>query len=709
MRLFFTLLLIFPTLIFAQSFQREASSIPIENYERLLPAPFTGGFNNSIPCLVDIDADSDLDLFIGNRTGKIYYFRNDGSPQSALFTFITDFFDSIYFNPYYCDDPKINFCDIDSDGDIDLFIAETVSIDTSRIYFYKNNGTSEFYDFVLEDTGFANIYYISNIYPEFCDIDNDSDFDLIIGHAETQYLGHMSFYRNIGTSQMPQYQFITHNFSNINVNGVAHPRFCDINNEGDFDLFVGVGSTFGITPDTANGRIFYYENVGTPEVYDFNLISTFYDSIYVQDEASPCFADIDADGDYDLFVGKGDDVPYFGTGNMGGDLVFYQNNGNQTNPSFDFITKNYFGIDVGISSCPKFCDIDADGDWDMFISHSANHIVFYRNEGDSYNPYFVLEDEQYQDIEVNYGVSIDFTDIDADGDFDLFISSGAFGEQLISLYLNQGTPLEADFQLDTFDLVGTIESANPCLIDIDNDNDFDLFVGYSDSPSSSVKFFENVGNSSEYRFQLITSNYSNITTNNLDVPKIDFTDIDNDVDYDLFLSCVGGASPVYYHRIRKYTNTGNPWNANFVLTDTSFADIFINGNYFDFCDIDGDGDKDLFLGDFNGGVVFFRNLQNNSVSYRDTPHPIAFSLLPCYPNPFNPTTTINFTVGKALPMQLKVYNQLGQQVITIINNQMVPGNYQVNWDASQFSSGVYLISLESNAGIQQTQKAILIK
>jgi hypothetical protein len=80
--------------------------------------------------------------------------------------------------------------------------------------------------------------------------------------------------------------------------------------------------------------------------------------------------------------------------------------------------------------------------------------------------------------------------------------------------------------------------------------------------------------------------------------------------------------------------------------------------------------------------------------------PYTFKLNSPYPNPFNPSTTISFMLDKALPVRLVVYNQLGQEVITILNNQMSPGSYRFSWDASNFSSGVYLISLESNFGIQ---------
>lgn len=116
----------------------------------------------------------------------------------------------------------------------------------------------------------------------------------------------------------------------------------------------------------------------------------------------------------------------------------------------------------------------------------------------------------------------------------------------------------------------------------------------------------------------------------------------------------------------------------------------------------------LYLGD----VFFFEiydcsdALSVDNSQQNQPPH--IFSLQPCYPNPFNSTTTIPFTIDRALPVKLVVYNQLGQEVATLIDDRMQAGNYLVNWDAKQFSSGVYLISLESPK-IKQTQKVILLK
>ncbi|MBC8205194.1 MAG: VCBS repeat-containing protein, partial [FCB group bacterium] len=301
----------------------------MENYGWLLPAPFLGGYNWMTPYMVDIDEDGDYDLFSGEVTGKISFLRNDGTPNMADFNYITNCFDSIQINPQYGGFTSICFYDIDADNDLDMFVSGFFPPPAlnSGILFYRNIGNTQNYNFILEDSAFAGIAYISPIYPDFCDIDADGDYDLFMGHSETQYYRNISFYLNTGTPQEPQMELVTHNFASIEEDGIAHPRFCDIDDDGDFDLFVGVGTNFGLGSPYSNGKISFYENIGTPEVYDFDLISTFYDSIYVQDEASPCFADIDNDGDYDLFVGKGDDTAYFAVGSMGGDLVFYQNNG----------------------------------------------------------------------------------------------------------------------------------------------------------------------------------------------------------------------------------------------------------------------------------------------------------------------------------------------------------------------------------------------
>jgi hypothetical protein len=86
----------------------------------------------------------------------------------------------------------------------------------------------------------------------------------------------------------------------------------------------------------------------------------------------------------------------------------------------------------------------------------------------------------------------------------------------------------------------------------------------------------------------------------------------------------------------------------------------------------------------------------------------TYSLFQNYPNPFNPSTRINYNVGEPGLVQLKIYNILGVEVATLVNEQQNSGNYTVDFDATRFSSGVYFYSLSVN-NFTQTRKMILEK
>ena len=82
--------------------------------------------------------------------------------------------------------------------------------------------------------------------------------------------------------------------------------------------------------------------------------------------------------------------------------------------------------------------------------------------------------------------------------------------------------------------------------------------------------------------------------------------------------------------------------------------------------------------------------------------------LDAYPNPFNPQTTINFSVNNHSNIEILIYNISGQLITTLINEYRYPGIHQVRWDASNFTSGVYFAHLKTNEFIY-TKKLILMK
>ena len=107
-------------------------------------------------------------------------------------------------------------------------------------------------------------------------------------------------------------------------------------------------------------------------------------------------------------------------------------------------------------------------------------------------------------------------------------------------------------------------------------------------------------------------------------------------------------------------------------------------------------------------VLDFIATTDPSVGVNDDIKLNSYSLSQNYPNPFNPSTRISYNVGEPGFVQLKVFNVLGVEVATLVNEQKYSGKYTVDFNASRFSSGVYFYSLSVN-NFNQTRKMILEK
>lgn len=88
--------------------------------------------------------------------------------------------------------------------------------------------------------------------------------------------------------------------------------------------------------------------------------------------------------------------------------------------------------------------------------------------------------------------------------------------------------------------------------------------------------------------------------------------------------------------------------------------------------------------------------------------PRQFILDQNYPNPFNPKTVIGYSLPATCEVELSIYNILGQKVVTMVNKQQTAGNYKVNFDASNLSSGIYIYNLHGD-GVDISRKMIVMK
>lgn len=108
--------------------------------------------------------------------------------------------------------------------------------------------------------------------------------------------------------------------------------------------------------------------------------------------------------------------------------------------------------------------------------------------------------------------------------------------------------------------------------------------------------------------------------------------------------------------------------------------------------------------------IFGNYLDTTVTPVRSTPNPVpkSFALSQNYPNPFNPTTMIRYSVPQNSQVTLNVYNVLGQKVATLYSGMQKAGNYEVQFDATRFASGVYFYRLQAGS-FSSIKKMMLLK
>lgn len=96
------------------------------------------------------------------------------------------------------------------------------------------------------------------------------------------------------------------------------------------------------------------------------------------------------------------------------------------------------------------------------------------------------------------------------------------------------------------------------------------------------------------------------------------------------------------------------------------------------------------------------SVENNNETPKD------FQLMQNHPNPFNPSTTIRYTIPVESAIQIKIYNVMGMEIETLLNRKQSAGYYNLTFDASNLPSGVYFYTIRAN-NYTDTKKMILLK
>uniref|UniRef100_UPI0034DFB6B1 FG-GAP-like repeat-containing protein n=2 Tax=Gammaproteobacteria TaxID=1236 RepID=UPI0034DFB6B1 len=551
--------------------------------------------------------------------------------------------------------------DIDGDGDLDLVVGES----NGTLKYYQNTGTTSNPAYEAktgDDNPFNGINVGYSSKPTLADIDSDGDLDLVVGGND----GTLKYYQNTGTTSNPAYEAKTGDdnpFNGIDVGNLSAPTLADIDGDGDLDLVVGKN----------DGTLKYYQNTGTTSnpAYEAKTgDSNPFNGIDVGLYSAPTLADIDGDGDLDLVVGE-----EYGT------LKYYQNTGTTSNPAYEAKTGDdnpFNGIDVGNAASPTLADIDGDGDLDLVAGKNDGTLKYYYNQQPSSvdtqaptpittNPWtlsnipagqsaFKAGDVISLTLTMSETLKLNNTTgskvVIAGKDFvlDKTASTTAGDKKLVFKYSVQaGDSIAAtDFDIDNptsditlnnitdvagnapvftadrvvltkLEYIEKIGSGNnpfngidvglystPTLADIDGDGDLDLVVGEN---NGTLKYYQNTGTTSNPAYEVKTGNsnpFDGIDVGHHSKPTL--ADIDGDGDLDLVVGEFNGT-------LKYYQNTGTTSNPAYeAKTGGSNPFNGIDVGYFStpLADIDGDGDLDLVVGEGNRTLKYYQNTGTTS-------------------------------------------------------------------------------------------------
>ncbi|MCI0448509.1 MAG: T9SS type A sorting domain-containing protein, partial [Chlorobi bacterium] len=113
----------------------------------------------------------------------------------------------------------------------------------------------------------------------------------------------------------------------------------------------------------------------------------------------------------------------------------------------------------------------------------------------------------------------------------------------------------------------------------------------------------------------------------------------------------------------------------------------------------------IYLSVYSGTIY---KMVYNTSGINNNNAPVNFSLSQNYPNPFNPTTKIKYEIPKSEFVTLKIYNVLGSEIAELVNEYKQTGSYEVEWDASNFPSGVFFYELLAGP-FKVRKKMVLVK
>ncbi|HEY6436364.1 MAG TPA: FG-GAP-like repeat-containing protein [Ignavibacteriaceae bacterium] len=523
----------------------------------------------------------------------------------------------------------------------------------------------------------------------FADINQDGWLDFVVANGNDISRQKVVVYYNTGAGTFPSLP----NWQSTDIDYHGHLDVGDVNQDGWPDVAVSV--YLGASGFNSPGKVkLYLNNAGTlssnPDWISADAVYTF----------SCAFGDADGDGDLDLAVAGGESY----NNHPEQPRIYYNVDGIlESLPSWK-ATASQYSYDV------NWADFDNDGDLDVvFAGESSPNRIFNNNNGAiSVNPTWQSTDAS------QYANSLFIGDVNNDGYFDLAVSDNSQlgGSGKFKIYLNNnGTLNTTPFWTSTFSGYGS--GIN--LADIDNDTDLDLLTGGWWQP---LRIYLNNNGS----FNTIPE-YTSTSTSVVEV--ITCGDVDDDAVQNIEGAFVSDGSKKLFYLPRAPLQF---LNRVIVGADT----LQFNQYCFDLengwvmlatqppsgseVTIEAAVSWDIDMGISNwdqdkGNYIFLNNSDPVSVDTKEISAE-DFVLYQNYPNPFNPSTTISWQSPVSSRLTLKVYDILGNEVATLIDEYNLAGRYEIEFrpesGIKNLSSGVYFYQLKIGNYIE-TRKMILMK
>jgi len=550
-----------------------------------IASPFYGGFNTPRPQFVDIDGDGDEDLFVQETSNQLTFFEHVTEGDSSRLVWRTDKYQGLDVGEWF------RFADLDQDGVPDLLAEQPYS----HLRAYRNTGTATepnfelFTDTLRTPSGEAIFSDRQNI-PNVTDIDCDGKLDLFLGRLD----GTITRYEAAGDSAgMPQFAHVTDNFEGIEIvnkqmKGVKHGAntltFADVDGDGDPDLFWGDFFEPGLLLIENTGTCGNPVLSGTPEPFPPPT------PLKTSGYNAPALSDWTGDGQLDLFIGVlggADDA----NASLADNFYFYENQGD----GYRLRTRQFVGgLDVGSESAVAVGDLNGDGASDMLVANKIEP-----TEGSTSRVYRLSRRQEetslsyrldgHLDLPAAYHYAPALGDLTGDGTADLLLGTW---KGRLAYHRNTGDGTFTAVSESLVDLSGE-RHATPVLGDLTGDGLLDLVVGTADG---SLHVFRNTGSATEPAFERLPDVLADVTVGSRAAPAL------HDVDGDDVLDLVVGTEK----KMVVLPNQGTPSSPSFGTPTPVSVEGIPRLAHPSIGDVSGNGQPDLVVGGERGGLVLFQ-------------------------------------------------------------------------------------------------------